>query len=185
VDSFASMALVVIFLAAFNNYRNGTLGDWAKAKFFNQPQKVGGGNWSPSSFTPTSGLSRLLAPVTGIITGIFGEGRGDHRHAGIDYAVPIGTPVKAAAAGRVVAAGAAGGYGLRVDVDHGNGIVTRYAHLDRLGVNIGDVLGAGDTVGRSGNTGESTGPHLHFEVLDHGTAVDPGPYVGAPRRVVT
>ena len=94
-------------------------------------------------------------------------------HSGVDFAAPTGTPVRAAAGGRVQAVGALGGYGNRVEVDHGNGLATRYAHLSRIFVKEGQVVTPGQALGAVGSTGRSTGPHLHFEVLRDGQFVDP------------
>ena len=94
-------------------------------------------------------------------------------HKGIDVAQPAGTEVKAAAAGRVVAAGNYGDYGTMVVIDHGTGQQTRYAHLSASSVQLGDAVEAGQTIGRTGSTGRSTGPHLHFEVTQAGQAIDP------------
>ncbi|MFO7777300.1 MAG: M23 family metallopeptidase [Nitriliruptoraceae bacterium] len=127
---------------------------------------------------------RLQLPVTGAhrVSSRFGMRRhpihGDVRmHTGLDLAAPIGTPVSTAAAGRVVAAGSRGGYGLTVDVDHGDGLLTRYAHLDRIDVARGDRLTAGQRLGTVGMTGTVTGPHLHLEVREHGQAVDPADWL--------
>lgn len=94
-------------------------------------------------------------------------------HHGVDVAAPRGTPIHLARPGTVVRAGPAGGYGNLVEIDHGDGVVTRYAHCDRLDVEAGQVLEAGAGLGTVGNTGRSTGPHLHFEVRIEGKAVDP------------
>lgn len=96
-------------------------------------------------------------------------------HTGIDIAVPEGTPVRAAAAGRVTFAGWESGFGLLVVIDHENGYETYYGHLSKLLVSPGQMVSAGDTIALSGNTGLSTGPHLHFEVRQLGTPVDPRP----------
>ena len=110
-------------------------------------------------------------------------------HSGLDFAAPTGTQVRAAAGGRIQAAGVLGGYGYRVEVDHGNALVTRYAHLSRIFVKEGQVVTPGQPLGAVGSTGRSTGAHLHFEVLRGGQFVDPqrflalGPLerdVGAP-----
>lgn len=98
-------------------------------------------------------------------------------HYGIDIAVNIGTPVYAAAAGTVTYAGSMGTYGIIVIIDHGNGVETRYAHLSRTAVSVGQRVQRGQVVAYSGNTGNSTGPHLHFEIRYRGTAVDPLQYV--------
>jgi murein DD-endopeptidase MepM/ murein hydrolase activator NlpD len=94
-------------------------------------------------------------------------------HEGIDIAVAYGQDVKAAAEGTVAFAGLLNGYGRTVVVDHGGGRQTRYAHLSEARVNGGDVVTEGQVVGKSGNSGRSTGPHLHFEVLVEGRRVDP------------
>ena len=99
-------------------------------------------------------------------------------HTGIDIAVPTGTPVRAALPGVVTAATYnAGGYGYYVKIDHGNGMVTLYAHNSKLLVKAGDTVGAGDIVSLSGSTGRSTGPHLHFEVRVNGQQVNPRSYL--------
>ena len=84
-----------------------------------------------------------------------------------------GEPVPSVGDGEVVFAGAQGGYGLTVVVEHESGIRTRYAHLSELAVRPGDAVLRGQDVGKVGSTGRSTGPHLHFEVLEHGRPVDP------------
>jgi murein DD-endopeptidase MepM/ murein hydrolase activator NlpD len=94
-------------------------------------------------------------------------------HSGVDLSAPIGTPIAAVRAGTVLHAGPAGGYGNLVVVDHGGGITTRYAHCSTIDVRAGDPVAAGQRVGRVGSTGRSTGPHLHFEVRNGGTAIDP------------
>ncbi|WDZ88264.1 M23 family metallopeptidase [Micromonospora cathayae] len=102
-------------------------------------------------------------------------------HAGIDLALPAGTPVRAAAAGTVVKAGDAGdGYGISVFVDHGSHL-THYAHLSAATVSVGAKVAAGTTIGREGSTGDSTGPHLHFEVHQGGmwNQIDPAPFMRA------
>lgn len=94
-------------------------------------------------------------------------------HSGVDFALPTGSDVFAAAGGRVRFAGKRGAYGNLVVIDHGNQIVTRYAHLSRMDVRSGDVVTPEQRVGAVGSTGRSTGPHLHFEVLHKGRFVDP------------
>jgi murein DD-endopeptidase MepM/ murein hydrolase activator NlpD len=188
METFSRAVLILIGMVLFANYKNGTLGDWLKAKFFNagSPLTPGGGDWAASGLGLGAankdgvvmtglggGVGTLLAPVAGGVTSPFGADRGDHAHAGIDYGVPQGTPVVAARAGRVTFAGPSGEYGLRVDLDHGAGTTTRYAHLSRIAVHLGDTVRAGQTIGSSGNTGQSTGPHLHFELRQGGVAVNP------------
>ena len=121
---------------------------------------------------PTCPIS-LGSPVAGMYTDSFGP-RGNRFHTGLDYPGARGTPVVAAAAGRVIFAGfAAGGWGNLVVVSHGSGTRTLYAHLSRVGVRVGQRVGAGRRLGRIGSSGASTGPHLHFEVQVRGAAVDP------------
>ncbi len=102
-------------------------------------------------------------------------------HSGVDFAAPTGTAVYAAAGGRVRFAGQRGAYGKLLEVDHGNGLVTRYAHLSRLQVRAGEVVTPGQRIGAVGSTGRSTGPHLHFEVLQHGRFVDPQRFLALGR----
>ena len=117
----------------------------------------------------------LAWPLRGPIGSPFGP-RGYGFHAGVDVIAPAGTPVAAAAAGRVVWAGyRAGGWGLLVTIAHRDGVRTMYAHLSRVGVRVGQRVGAGERVGRVGATGDANGPHLHFEVRLRGAAVDPLP----------
>jgi murein DD-endopeptidase MepM/ murein hydrolase activator NlpD len=94
-------------------------------------------------------------------------------HSGTDVKMAYGQDVKSAAAGRVAFVGQQSGYGLTVMVDHGNGVQSRYGHLSSATVQPGDTVESGQSIARSGNSGRSTGPHLHFEVLDNGRAVDP------------
>jgi murein DD-endopeptidase MepM/ murein hydrolase activator NlpD len=98
-------------------------------------------------------------------------------HAGVDFAAPAGTSIHAAAAGTVVFADFNAAYGWSVELAHGNGLVTRYAHASRLLVARGAVVRQGDTIAQVGSSGRSTGPHLHFEVLKDGTATDPQRYL--------
>jgi murein DD-endopeptidase MepM/ murein hydrolase activator NlpD len=100
-------------------------------------------------------------------------------HKGIDLPMPTGSEVRVPADGRVVSVGEQPGYGLTAVVDHGNGLESRYAHLSSTDVRPGDPVRAGDLIARSGNTGRSTGPHLHFEVTLNGQAVDPQAWAGA------
>jgi murein DD-endopeptidase MepM/ murein hydrolase activator NlpD len=100
-------------------------------------------------------------------------------HKGMDVAVAQGTTVYAPADGKVVSVGQQTGYGLTVVVQHANGLETKYAHLSGADVRPGDAVSAGEPIARSGNTGRSTGAHLHFEVLANGQAVDPSGWVDA------
>lgn len=94
-------------------------------------------------------------------------------HHGTDIAMPVGQDVGVAGAGKVTFAGEQGGYGLTVVVQHPDGLETRYAHLSAVLVNAGDTVAKGQAVAKSGNSGKSTGPHLHFEVRRNGQPVDP------------
>jgi len=104
-------------------------------------------------------------------------------HTGIDLRGDTGEPVRATAAGRVTIAGREGGYGNMVEINHGNGLATRYGHLSEIGVKIGQVVRIGDVVGRIGSTGRSTGPHLHYETRVNGEAVDPQKFLRAGLRL--
>ncbi|MFZ5822772.1 MAG: peptidoglycan DD-metalloendopeptidase family protein [Bacillota bacterium] len=131
-----------------------------------------------------SGESRAAAgsfgrwPLSGPVTDWFGWRTHPvygtrHYHDGMDIGVPIGTPVVSVARGRVSYVGYLGGYGLTVKVEHGDGLVTLYAHLSEAHVSVGQSVGGGEQIALSGNTGTSTGPHLHFSVFVGGSPVDP------------
>ncbi|MDF2672109.1 MAG: Peptidase [Clostridiales bacterium] len=98
-------------------------------------------------------------------------------HTGIDLGVPSGTPVHAMAAGEVIIAKYSGGYGNYIVINHGSGISTLYAHNSKLLVSVGSKVKSGQVISKSGNTGYSTGPHLHFEVRKNGTPINPEPYL--------
>ena len=118
----------------------------------------------------------FIRPVQGRISSPFGPRWGSH-HDGKDYAVSIGTPVKAAGGGRVVYVGWSSGYGNTVIIQHQQGMRTLYAHLNSFNVSSGQRVNRGQVIARSGNTGRSTGPHLHFEVRVNGRPVDPAGYL--------
>ncbi len=105
-------------------------------------------------------------------------------HSGIDFKGEVGSPILAAAEGRVTFAGWKAGYGQTIEITHGNGMLTRYAHLSRIGVRVGQAVEAGATIGGLGNTGRSTGPHLHFEVRINDRAVNPRPFLEAAPDVL-
>ena len=104
-------------------------------------------------------------------------------HTGIDFVAHSGTPAHATAAGRVVHAEQSGGYGMMVEIEHGDGMTTRYAHLSEIDVTVGDHVDVGAMVGLVGSTGRSTGPHLHYEVRRAGTAIDPARYIRAGEKL--
>jgi len=104
-------------------------------------------------------------------------------HTGLDFRAAMGDPVRATANGKVVSAGWSGGYGRMIEVDHGNGLSTRYGHLSEIGVKIGDVVKIGQVIGEVGSTGRSTGPHLHYETRIDGEAVDPQKFLRAGVRL--
>ncbi len=124
----------------------------------------------------TPSTQGLIWPVSGPVTSPFGY-RWGRLHAGIDIAVPVGTPIHAAASGTVALAGWVDGYGNYTCIDHGGGLATCYAHQSSLAVSVGTHVTQGQVIGYSGNTGHSTGPHLHFEVRINGTPVDPLGYL--------
>jgi murein DD-endopeptidase MepM/ murein hydrolase activator NlpD len=103
-------------------------------------------------------------------------------HTGLDFRASTGDPVRATANGRVVSAGWAGGYGRMVEIDHGNGLSTRYGHMSRINVKVGEQIHIGQVVGEVGSTGRSTGPHLHYETRIDGVAVDPQRFLRAGAR---
>lgn len=104
-------------------------------------------------------------------------------HSGVDFRARRGTPVQAAGPGKVVKAEWNGGYGRMVEIDHGNDIVTRYAHLSAIEVSKGARIETGSVVGFSGSSGRSTGPHLHYEIRRKGKATDPMKFIEAGRRI--
>ena len=106
-------------------------------------------------------------------------------HSGLDMRAETGTPARATASGKVVTAGWTGGYGNMVEIEHGNGLSTRYGHLSAITVTEGQTVAAGDVIGRVGSTGRSTGPHLHYEVRIDDEATDPSRFVKAARLLAT
>lgn len=103
-------------------------------------------------------------------------------HSGLDFRAATGDPVRVTANGKVVSAGWSGGYGRMIEVDHGNGLATRYGHLSAIGVKVGEYVKIGQVIGEVGSTGRSTGPHLHYETRVHGEAVDPQKFLRAGIR---
>jgi murein DD-endopeptidase MepM/ murein hydrolase activator NlpD len=129
---------------------------------------------APSDTTPSA--AGFIWPVNGPVTSPFGM-RWGRMHEGIDIGVGYGTPIHAAAAGRVVYAGWMSGYGNLVAIDHGRGISTAYGHQSSIAVSVGQTVAQGQTIGYVGCTGHCFGPHLHFEVRINGTPVDPLAYL--------
>ena len=127
------------------------------------------GNGQPSA-------AGLIWPCDGVVVSGFGM-RWGRMHEGVDIGCAYGTPNRAAASGTVIYAGWLGGYGNLVVVDHGNGLSTAYAHASSILVSVGQSVSQGQTVSLVGSTGNSSGPHLHFEVRVNGVAVDPLPYL--------
>jgi hypothetical protein len=126
------------------------------------------------------GLGQLTPPIAGspTISSLFGPraqptAGASTDHQGIDYAVPVGTPVLAAGAGTVIFAGVQSGYGNTVVIDNGNGVTTLYGHLSSIGVSVGQSVSDGDQVALLGATGTVSGPNLHFQVDINGVPVDP------------
>jgi Peptidase family M23 len=130
---------------------------------------------SPDEYPSRNGITTLgfIWPAEGTITSKFGR-RWGRMHKGIDIAGPVGTPINAAADGTVVVAGWKSGYGNLVEIRHGDGTITRYGHNSQLSVSVGQTVRQGQQVARMGNTGHSTGSHLHFEIRPSGgNAVNP------------
>jgi murein DD-endopeptidase MepM/ murein hydrolase activator NlpD len=131
----------------------------------------------------------LLAPMSrGSITSRFGMRTDPFRrrpamHTGIDFRTPSGEPAKATAPGKVISAGYNRGYGYMVEIDHGGGLTTRFAHLSKIVAKTGQTVAKGDIVGRTGSTGRSTGPHLHYEIRVNGRAIDPMTFIRAGDEV--
>ncbi|WP_421701036.1 peptidoglycan DD-metalloendopeptidase family protein [Aliiroseovarius sp.] len=132
--------------------------------------RLGGGLVVPVAGTKTSDFGPRMHPIL----------RQLRNHNGVDWAAPTGTPVVAAAAGKIAVAGQGGGYGNVVYIDHAGGLQTRYAHLNAFadGISAGVDVQAGELIGYVGTTGRSTGPHLHFELHVNGTPVDPLTHTG-------
>ena len=118
----------------------------------------------PAPPPPVVVKAAWVHPMPGArVTSCFGA-RWGRLHAGVDLAAPHGTPIVAAGAGKVVLAGVEGGYGNAVLIDHGNGYLTHYGHMSAIAVQAGQIVEPGELIGKEGSTGQSTGPHLHFEV---------------------
>jgi len=133
----------------------------------------------------TRGKGTFIMPVNGKLTSRYGyRNLGGRRnfHSGVDLAIRQGTPVKAADGGVVTFAGWKGSYGYLVEIDHGGGFKTRYAHNSKIYVKVGEKVYQGKTISAVGNTGRSTGPHVHFEVLKYGKTQNPYTYLNKKYR---
>ncbi len=135
-------------------------------------------------------MQALMVPTTAPVEGPVGSGFGFRAdpftgraalHTGLDFPAEAGTDVRAAAGGLVLSAETHANYGLMLEVDHGNGLVTRYAHLSKASVGAGDLVKRGQVVGQVGNSGRSTGPHLHFEVMVDAVTQDPAKFLASGR----
>jgi murein DD-endopeptidase MepM/ murein hydrolase activator NlpD len=153
------------------------------------PNPAGGAKTSaalPSAESRHDPVS-LQAPASGVISSGFGT-RADPLtgsnmfHRGVDIAAPAGAPISAAANGRVVFSGWAAGYGNLVEIDHGDGWVTRYGHNSTNLVAAGDIVAAGQQIASVGQTGRATGDHLHFEVRHDGKPISPKVFLGADSK---
>lgn len=127
---------------------------------------------------PTLGIN-LIRPVSGVITSRFGvaSSRRVSKHTGLDIGASTGTKIKACASGTVTFSGYKGSYGYMVVVNHGNGVETYYGHCSKLYVSAGQQVKQGDVIAAVGNTGNSTGPHLHLEIRVNGVAYNPQNYL--------
>lgn len=121
----------------------------------------------------SSGFGYRADPFTG----------GGAFHAGLDFKGPVGAPIYAAARGVISFSGVKSGYGNCIEIDHGNGLLTRYAHMSRFAAQLGQAVGPGDVIGAIGSTGRSTGPHLHFEVRLNDQPLNPRPFLEAATHV--
>jgi murein DD-endopeptidase MepM/ murein hydrolase activator NlpD len=144
-----------------------------------------------STTTPAAGAPHATLPVLGTISSRFSQSRLEpilnifRPHEGVDIAAPLGTKIRAPADGRVTFAGHRIGYGLVVELAHGGGVSTLYAHCEELLVKVGDYVAAGAAIAKVGSTGLSTAPHVHFEVRVNGRHVDPLRYLLEPREPAT
>lgn len=136
-------------------------------------------------------LAQLMVPSTTPVDGPVGSGFGFRNdpfsgraalHTGLDFPADVGTPIQAAAGGMVVSTEPHAAYGNLVEIDHGNGLLTRYAHASKVLVKTGDLVKRGQVVAEVGNSGRSTGPHLHFEVLVEGVPQNPARFLAGQAR---
>jgi murein DD-endopeptidase MepM/ murein hydrolase activator NlpD len=161
-------------LASVRAEKNEAMEDLASLEA-EQARVAGALQGSPGPIKQGSG--QLIWPLNGPVTGVFGEVRPGHLHSGVDIAVPEGTPIRAADSGRVALMGWVGGYGNYTCVQHTASMSTCYGHQSSFATSNGASVTQGQVIGYSGNTGNSTGPHLHFEVRINGSPVDPMGYL--------
>lgn len=147
-----------------------------QAEIQQQIAEASGVSTLPAGPMSAPSAAGLVWPLSGTVTSGFGY-RWGRMHEGIDVAVPEGTPIRSAKAGTVIMASYNGGYGNYTCVDHGGGLSTCYAHQSGFAASVGQRVSQGQVIGYSGNTGSSTGPHLHFEVRINGAAQDPMGYL--------
>ena len=127
---------------------------------------------------PAISLGGGIQMIVGRVTSGFG-GRWGTVHQGLDIAAPIGTPIHVPEAGTVISSGPASGFGLWVRVQHADGTITVYGHINRSFVKVGQKVDEGDVIAETGNRGQSTGPHLHIGVMQNGRYVNPQPWLDA------
>jgi murein DD-endopeptidase MepM/ murein hydrolase activator NlpD len=150
-----------------------------RAQIAQEIAEATGGVALPAGPLPSPSAAGFIWPVEGTLTSGFGY-RWGRMHEGIDISVPEGTPIRAAADGTVILMQSeyeSGGYGNYTCIDHGGGLSTCYAHQSSFATSVGAHVSQGDVIGLSGNTGHSTGPHLHFEVRINGAPTDPLGYL--------
>lgn len=151
-----------------------------KADEINSSVSVSQNNLQPEAkgFSPAASAVNYQSPVEGRLSSSFGNrfhpvDRKVKFHKGVDIAAPRGTPINSAAEGKVVFAGWSKGYGNMVVIEHADGRQTRYGHADKLFVTEGETVSAGQNIAAVGSTGKSTGPHLHFEIMENGHQINP------------
>jgi murein DD-endopeptidase MepM/ murein hydrolase activator NlpD len=183
---FLLCALILCSALLLANYRQpGTT--YAVAPSLPEPTQTVGVTQAPANEIKVKSSDKLaitpsIWPAMGTVTSGFGWrtspfGDGNELHAGLDIANTMGAPVVATADGQVVLSGWAGDYGNMVQIDHGNGVETIYGHNSQLAVSVGQNVKKGQVISYAGSTGKSTGPHVHYEVRENGTAVDPWKYL--------
>ncbi len=175
-------------IIGYNNTNDNSLINFTVTKE-NQVKYIQKTNNSQVAFTPLSRgntqINRevflhnsITTPIKGILTSTFGEKREGYYHKGIDLAANTGTEIQAALDGTVSFSGMADGYGKVVIIDHSDNLQTVYAHCSKLNVSEGEQVLRGQVIAEVGNTGDSTGPHLHFEIRVDGVPIDPLGYTG-------